>query len=257
MIPLPQHSGWLQSTLIIGFILIFTGSALAASNDGRSFSILHPPSSPSPNGANIYNQWCSSCHGDRGQGLTADWRAQWPEEKQNCWQSKCHAGNHPPDGFSFPQNVPALIGPDTLTKFSTAQDLYAYARAAMPYWSPNLLSDDDYQAITLFLVEANYTQRGFPPPRVPSGNLAAISLHPETTAGKSSSQPAEESSPKVNQMAANAPGPATSLLTPVPQPLPPDTAASTGLSLIWVSPLVLGAVLLGFLARRFLSRSSR
>jgi hypothetical protein len=71
-----------------------------------------------------------------------------------------------------------VIGQDTLTKFNTAQDLYAYIRAAMPYWSPKLLSDEEYQAITVFLVEANYRQRGLSSD-VPFDNLATILLNPE------------------------------------------------------------------------------
>jgi len=133
----------------------------------------------SPDGAALYRQWCSTCHGDRGQGLTEAWRATWPKEKQNCWQSRCHAGNHPPDGFSFPREVPALVGQGALIKFGSAGDLYAYTRATMPYWSPTLLSDEEYQAITTFLVEANYAEQGLEPVSLPS-DLAAVSLHPIT-----------------------------------------------------------------------------
>ncbi|MCK6629808.1 MAG: cytochrome c [Anaerolineae bacterium] len=201
----------------LALLLIFTGSALAASDRrpptaDRRLSLILPASSlssifyplsstltpssfiphpssflppstvyrlPSTDGAKLFKQWCSTCHGDKGQGLTPEWRAEWPEDKQNCWQSKCHAGNHPPDGFSFPKKVPALIGLDTLTKFSTAQDLYAYSRAAMPYWSPNLLKDHEYQAITTFLVEANYAARGAPLPISLADDLTAVPLHPQ------------------------------------------------------------------------------
>jgi mono/diheme cytochrome c family protein len=193
------RSNCLLIAFILALFLIFTGSALAA-NDRRPptadrFSLPFHPSNPPPfqpstlppstvyrlpstDGAKLFKQWCSTCHGDKGQGLTPEWRAEWPEGKQNCWQSKCHAGNHPPDGFSFPKKVPALIGPGTLAKFSTAQDLYTYSRATMPYWSPNLLKDQEYQAITTFLVEANYAVRGLPFPTTLADDLAAISLDP-------------------------------------------------------------------------------
>jgi mono/diheme cytochrome c family protein len=175
----------------LALLLIFTGSALAASDRQPLFFSLptfqpssFPPSTlsrlPSTDGAKLFKQWCSTCHGDKGQGLTPQWRAEWPEGKQNCWQSKCHAGNHPPDGFSFPKKVPALIGPDALTRFSTAQELYAYSRAAMPYWSPNLLKDQEYWTITTFLVEANYAARGLPFPITLSDNLAGVSLYPNS-----------------------------------------------------------------------------
>ena len=217
--PLPRRSN-LIIVITLSFILIFSGSALAANNDRRPptadrqpLSIPHPSSFFPPStvytltgtgrlpstveGAKIYKQWCSSCHGDRGQGLTAEWRAQWPEGKQNCWQSKCHAGNHPPDGFSFPKTVPALIGPETLTKFSTAQDLYAYTRAAMPYWSPNLLSDKEYLAITTFLVEANLAERNLAPPAAWPDDLAAVSLRPAEVIEPSINQ-TEEAAPAIS-----------------------------------------------------------
>lgn len=161
----------------LALALIFTGSALAASNRLPTFQPSNLPRSTQ--GAKLFKQWCSTCHGDKGQGLTPEWRAEWPQGKQNCWQSKCHAANHPPDGFSFPKKVPALIGLGTLTKFSTAQDLYAYNKAAMPYWAPNLLDDHEYLAITAFLIESNYASKSMPLPVNLIDDLTAISLHPE------------------------------------------------------------------------------
>jgi mono/diheme cytochrome c family protein len=133
-------------------------------------------------GAELYQFWCSTCHGDQGQGLTPEWRATWPKNKQNCWQSKCHAANHPPEGFILPKTVPALIGSTTLIKFNTAQDLYAYTRATMPFWAPSRLSAEEYRAITLFLVEANYTNRAEVMPTPLPDDLTAIPLHPQTQA---------------------------------------------------------------------------
>ncbi len=176
---------WLLTAFTLALILIFTGSALAASNRLPTFQLSNFPTFqpsnllPSTEGARLFKQWCSACHGDKGQGLTAEWRAEWPEGKQNCWQSKCHAANHPPDGFSIPKKVPAVIGPGTLTKFNTAYDLYIYNQALMPYWAPNLLEDHEYLAITAFLVEANYGVRSVPLPVNSIDDLTAISLHPQ------------------------------------------------------------------------------
>lgn len=174
----------LRIAFTLALILIFTGSALAASDRLSTFQPSNPlPSTvyslPSTEGAKLFKQWCSTCHGDKGQGLTPEWRAEWPEGKQNCWQSKCHAANHPPDGFSIPKKVPAVIGPGTLTKFNTAQDLYIYNKTVMPYWAPNLLEDHEYLAITAFLVEANYGVRSVSLPVNSIDDLAAIPLHPE------------------------------------------------------------------------------
>ena len=159
----------------IGLALSVAGGALAAE----------------PNeGAKVYQHWCSGCHGDRGQGLTEEWRATWPEGKQNCWQAKCHSLSHPSDGFAFPKEVPAVIGSEALGKFASGQDLYAYTRATMPYWSPTLLSDDQYRAITEFLVEANYAERGLSPPASLYQDLASVPVHPVSQA----SQPLPEAS---------------------------------------------------------------
>jgi mono/diheme cytochrome c family protein len=191
--------------LVLALAFIFTGSALATVSHRQlaatfyslssiyspfsifhlltfqpsTFNLLTPNLHPPPDGAALFRQWCSSCHGDRGQGLTAEWRAKWPEGKQYCWQSKCHAANHPPDGFSFPKSVPALIGPDTLGKFSTGHDLYVYIRATMPYWSPGMLEDEQYQAIAAYLVKTNYNQRQWSLPAAWPANLSHITLSPQ------------------------------------------------------------------------------
>jgi mono/diheme cytochrome c family protein len=272
--------------IILGLILLCTGNALTANADHRPpthlkaasplrassgqatdhqplinnhfpssifypLSSTFPPSSfpsPSTDGAKLYEFWCSTCHGDRGQGLTAEWRAQWPEGKQNCWQAKCHAASHPPDGFSFPKNVPALIGPDTLAKFTTAQDLYVYSRAAMPYWSPNLLADDEYQAITIFLVKANYAARDLPIPEGLSQDLSTVSLSPNPQMG-GTAQRQTETSGKVEQLPSKT-------ITSATQPTSdPQLAVSSHLTLLWISLISLGGIFAIFLARRFSSRS--
>ncbi|MFN8454717.1 MAG: c-type cytochrome [Anaerolineae bacterium] len=260
--------------LLLAVAFIFTGSVLAADDhrpqtvDRLSFTIhpfttadrtgrtagthggatfqpsnlltLHPPPfnlQSSPNGADLYQFWCSTCHGDRGQGLTAEWRATWPEGKQNCWQSKCHAANHPPDGFTIPKKVPALIGPDALGKFNTAQDLYAYIRAAMPYWSPNLLKDDEYRAITIFLAKANYQAKGYPAPDTLPAEWATFLLHPELKRAAEPISKAVDSSPQSTPY----------FLLPTFYSLLP----TPGLWL-WLLLLVAGGIIIFFLARRFL-----
>lgn len=106
-------------------------------------------------GARVYWLACMTCHGDRGQGLTDEWRAAWAPGDQDCWQSKCHAANHPPEGFVLPYSVPPVIGDGTLTKFTTAADLYAYLKARMPWHQPGSLSDEQYWQLTAYLLRAN------------------------------------------------------------------------------------------------------
>ena len=114
-------------------------------------------------GAEIYRLVCQDCHGNRGQGLTGEWRAQWAPEDQNCWQSKCHSLDHPPDGFTLPRYVPPLVGPGTLSQFKTALDLYHYIRITMPWQNPGSLQEAEYWQLTAFLArERHFTLGNLP-----------------------------------------------------------------------------------------------
>lgn len=97
----------------------------------------------------------SAFHGDRGQGLTAEFIETYPIEDRNCWTSRCH-GDHPyEDGFTLPKNVPAVIGAGTLQKFPNASILRAYIFAAMPYWNPASLSEEETWQLTAFILREN------------------------------------------------------------------------------------------------------
>jgi cytochrome c5 len=103
-------------------------------------------------GAQVYMLVCSACHGSEGQGLTDAWRATWAPKDQNCWQTKCHAASHPPDGFELPRYVPPVVGPMMSAHFRTALDLHDYIRTAMPWHDPGSLLDDQYWDITAFVI---------------------------------------------------------------------------------------------------------
>jgi mono/diheme cytochrome c family protein len=113
------------------------------------------PPTQADQGAQVYYQVCMACHGDHGQGLTDEWRQVLDVPDQNCWQSKCHAANHPPDGFVFPKYVPPVIAPGLLTRFATALDLYNFVKQQMPFQAPGSLTDDQYWQLTAFLLRAN------------------------------------------------------------------------------------------------------
>lgn len=106
-------------------------------------------------GARVYWLQCMACHGDRGQGLTVEWRAAVGAEDQNCWQSKCHAANHPPEGFELPASVPPVIGDGALARFATATDLQRFIRARMPWQAPGSLDESTAWQLTAYLVRAN------------------------------------------------------------------------------------------------------
>ncbi|PJB65890.1 MAG: hypothetical protein CO094_08600 [Anaerolineae bacterium CG_4_9_14_3_um_filter_57_17] len=105
-------------------------------------------------GAIPYWGICLSCHGDKGQGLTDEWREQFGEDK-NCWTSKCHASNHPPLGFNLPHQVPALVGAGTLARFTTAQELKNYIQKTMPWWNPGSLNEEKSWTLTAYLLREN------------------------------------------------------------------------------------------------------
>ncbi|MFH1523447.1 MAG: cytochrome b N-terminal domain-containing protein [Chloroflexota bacterium] len=109
-------------------------------------------------GALIYWGICMACHGDRGQGLTDEWRAVFGEDS-NCWASKCHAANHPPQGFSIPRitGIPAVVGPAALARFTTTQQLYEYILVSMPWWKPNSLTPEKAWAVTAYILSVNGT----------------------------------------------------------------------------------------------------
>ena len=107
-------------------------------------------------GAALYWGVCMACHGDRGQGLTNEWRAVFGED-QNCWTSKCHAANHPPQGFSIPRDrlPPAVTGPGSLSRFTTAQQLYDYLVVTMPWWKPGSLTSEKGWQVTAYILKLN------------------------------------------------------------------------------------------------------
>lgn len=110
-------------------------------------------------GSEVYRLVCETCHGDRGQGLTAAWRATWAPKDQNCWQSKCHAANHPPDGFELPA-VPSLLGSTAMSRFATALDLYKYIYDNMPWQDPYSLTQKDSWAVTAYILKINHFDPG-------------------------------------------------------------------------------------------------
>ncbi len=107
-------------------------------------------------GALIYWGVCMACHGDRGEGLTDEWRGVFGAD-QNCWASRCHASNHPPQGFNIPRDrlAPAVTGLGKLTRFNTAQELYDYVVVTMPWWKPNSLTPEKAWAVTSYILKLN------------------------------------------------------------------------------------------------------
>jgi hypothetical protein len=126
-----------------------------------------PPLPPNPTefelGRNLYWHWCMPCHGDRGQGLTDEFRGIWEPEHQNCWGRGCHAGHREDQGFPIPTVVPALVNESHLVQFLSVQGLAEYLQATHPPQSPGILKAEEYHAIALFA----FTMNGRPLVEIP------------------------------------------------------------------------------------------
>ena len=106
-------------------------------------------------GQQTYYLVCMTCHGDRGQGLTNEFRALIGAPDLNCWQSHCHGSDPPPDGFLLPRVVPPVVGDVMRARFATALQLHDFIAAVMPYQAPGSLSKSDYWNLTAYLLRAN------------------------------------------------------------------------------------------------------
>jgi len=107
-------------------------------------------------GRTVFYYNCMPCHGDRGQGLTDEWRAVWVEDHQNCWGRGCHGGRAQDEGFPLPKYIPVVISSaDALQRFVTPEDLYNYLKTTHPPQDPGYLQDDEYSAVTTFLLVEN------------------------------------------------------------------------------------------------------
>ena len=106
-------------------------------------------------GAQVYWLSCLPCHGDRGQGLTDEFRETYPPEDRNCWKSGCHGPNPYDSGFTLPTTIPALVSPQALAKFNDAAQLEGFVQAAMPFWKPGSLTEEQSWQVTAFLLRQN------------------------------------------------------------------------------------------------------
>jgi hypothetical protein len=118
-----------------------------------------PPLPPNPTqlekGRHLYWLNCMTCHGDRGQGLTAEFRSLYVEES-NCWAHGCHAGHPGDQGFPIPRSVPAIISSSSdLPPFKTPELLFEFLHATHPPQNPGFMSNDDYWALTAYLLARN------------------------------------------------------------------------------------------------------
>jgi cytochrome c len=163
---LVQRSFFLQILFINGIALLFAGlffdmgtvvaqTPVMPTPDRLAQPTLPASPSQADRGAQVYWLSCLPCHGDRGQGLTEEFKQTYPAEDRNCWNSGCHGKRPYEKGFTLPINIPAIIGPGTLQKFPNASLLRSFIFAAMPYWKPASLTEEESWQVTAFLLREN------------------------------------------------------------------------------------------------------
>lgn len=106
-------------------------------------------------GQNLYWHWCMPCHGDKGQGLTDEFRGEWEADHQNCWARGCHTGRRDDFGFPIPTLVPGVVNEAHLAQFASLQGLSDYLQSTHPPQSPGVLKSEEYHAIALFVFNMN------------------------------------------------------------------------------------------------------
>jgi len=141
---------------LFGLVTCAAPSGPSATPDPLATPVM--PANPSlvDHGREVYYYHCMPCHGDRGQGLTDEWRAVWSDDHQNCWARGCHAGRSGDAGFPIPRKVPSVAGvPGALARFATPDDLFDYLRSTQPPQEPGRLGDAEYRALAAFLLRLN------------------------------------------------------------------------------------------------------
>jgi mono/diheme cytochrome c family protein len=167
-----QKRGLWVGLVLLGLIILATGVVLFTRKEAQAIPVpttapqtaaerlAQPPLPAHPSqykyGRYLYWLNCMACHGDRGQGLTAEFRSLYVED-QNCWERGCHAGRPGDQGFPIPHNVPAVISATgKLPPFATPEKLFEFLRATHPPQYPGHLPEDQYWAITNYLLVQNH-----------------------------------------------------------------------------------------------------
>jgi hypothetical protein len=123
--------------------------------DPLEIPVLPPNPSEFERGKYLYYFHCMPCHGERGQGLTDEFRQLW-EEHNNCWGRGCHAGRLKDEGFPIPTVVPAVIGQvGVLVRFPNIESLLRYLHDTHPPQKPGILTDQEYNALSIYLWRSN------------------------------------------------------------------------------------------------------
>jgi quinol-cytochrome oxidoreductase complex cytochrome b subunit/mono/diheme cytochrome c family protein len=132
------------------------------------------------NGAQTYWGMCIHCHGDRGQGLTEEWRTSFEPDERDCWASGCHGPDYPEYSFEIPETgAPALAGAGKLTRFNNAFELHSFVRDNMPLFPTGSLTDEGTWDVTAYILRLNDIQLAGV--TLDETNSSAIPIHHKVT----------------------------------------------------------------------------
>lgn len=175
--------------ILMGGLLLFSGTVGASPSPELDLlttpavdrpgpvPTVYPPSQ-ADNGAQVFWGMCQDCHGDRGQGLDAEWRSTFAPASRDCWASGCHGENAPTNSFVLPESgAPALAGPGALPQFSTAFELGTYIHENMPFSPTGSLTEDQAWELTAHVLNLN--DKGITEVPLSGTNSAAITIHKE------------------------------------------------------------------------------
>ncbi len=144
----------LRTTPLPDLVLTLTANRLAKPQ-------VSSPPTQADKGAEYYWFVCLPCHGDKGQGLTDEWRSVYGPDEMNCWQSKCHGKRHPQEGFELPHQVPPVLGPTALGRFNNAEELHHVIATSMPWWGPSFMTSEESWNVAAYLLR----EQGIMPPQ--------------------------------------------------------------------------------------------
>jgi hypothetical protein len=165
-----KHGGW--NGLAPGVLLMILAACSPSPSRPGTDMVMTPSPIPNPDrlaepplpenptqyeqGRHLYWLNCMPCHGDRGQGLTDEFRSQWVDDHQNCWARGCHTGRPEDMAFPLPRSIPAIISSSSdLPPYASAEQLFEYLRTTHPPQHPGYLAEKDYWAITAYVLTEN------------------------------------------------------------------------------------------------------
>lgn len=138
-----------------GFLLVLLSVACAVTPRGALDPNLAKAKDATALGAQVFAAKCATCHGQRGEGVTApaimgsDGLPLYPRDPS---QSTLASNNDPNEQQLRQQLNPGGI--PSRQPFKTAQDLYEFVRLKMPAKQAGSLSTEEYWAVVNFMLVA-------------------------------------------------------------------------------------------------------